>query len=51
MVAPVVPAPRAIGLDVGGTRILSELVDRVMPAPGRSAGPALVGLETLDGLR
>jgi predicted NBD/HSP70 family sugar kinase len=58
MVAPAVEAPVAIGLDVGGTKILSGLVDRdglilvqhEAPSPGLT-GAGLVAFEALDGTR
>jgi hypothetical protein len=61
MVAPAVEAPLVIGLDVGGSKILSGLVHpanrmlRIVPAElGPEAGlvgSGLVVFETLDGLR
>ena len=54
MVAPAVRAPLVIGVDVGGTKILSGLVDREgsvveerdVQSPGEEAS-----VEALDGLR
>ncbi len=53
MVAPAVEAPVVIGLDVGGTRTLSGIVDRdgIVRSEARLVGVGLVAFEALDGMR